>query len=57
MRSRVQHTQALYGNDGQGRFTDLTQKAGLALTFYGMGVAVGDYDGDLFPFPYPLTLR
>ncbi len=39
-------TQALYANDGQGRFTDVTQEAGLALTFYGMGVAVGDYDGD-----------
>lgn len=39
-------TQALYANDGQGRFTDVTQEAGLALTFYGMGVTVGDYDGD-----------
>jgi len=39
-------TQALYANDGQGRFTDVTEEAGLALTFYGMGVAVGDYDGD-----------
>jgi hypothetical protein len=39
-------TQALYANDGQGRFSDVTKAAGLALTFYGMGVAVGDYDGD-----------
>jgi hypothetical protein len=39
-------TQALYANDGHGRFTDVTQAAGLALSFYGMGVAVGDYDGD-----------
>ena len=39
-------TQALYANDGQGRFSDVTEAAGLALTFYGMGVAVGDYDGD-----------
>ncbi len=39
-------TQALYANDGQGRFTDVTEAAGLALSFYGMGVAVGDYDGD-----------
>ena len=39
-------TQALYANDGRGRFTDVTREAGLALTFYGMGVAVGDYDGD-----------
>ena len=39
-------TQALYANDGQGHFTDVTQAAGLALNLYGMGVAVGDYDGD-----------
>jgi enediyne biosynthesis protein E4 len=39
-------TQALYANDGHGRFTDVTQAAGLALSFYGMGVAIGDYDGD-----------
>ena len=39
-------TQALYANDGQGRFTDVTQAAGLAISLYGMGVAVGDYDGD-----------
>ncbi|MGE5155396.1 MAG: CRTAC1 family protein [Bdellovibrio bacteriovorus] len=42
----VPPTQALYANDGRGRFTDVTQGAGLALTFYGMGVAVGDTDGD-----------
>lgn len=39
-------TQALYRNDGQGHFTDVTQAAGLAFEAYGMGVAVGDYDGD-----------
>jgi len=39
-------TQALYANDGQGHFSDVTRAAGLDLTFYGMGVAVGDYDGD-----------
>jgi hypothetical protein len=39
-------TQALYANDGQGRFSDVTPAAGLALSFYGMGVAVGDFDGD-----------
>jgi hypothetical protein len=38
--------QALYRNDGSGRFQDVTEEAGLALTTYGMGVAVGDYDGD-----------
>lgn len=39
-------TQALYANDGHGRFTDVTEAAGLGLSLYGMGVAVGDYDGD-----------
>lgn len=37
---------ALYANDGQGRFTDVTAAAGLGLSDYGMGVAVGDYDAD-----------
>ncbi len=41
-----QPTQALYRNDGKGSFADVTEEAGLALTTYGMGVAVGDYDGD-----------
>jgi hypothetical protein len=38
--------QALYRNDGRGSFEDVTEEAGLALTTYGMGVALGDYDGD-----------
>jgi hypothetical protein len=39
-------TQALYQNDGHGKFRDVTAATGLAVTFYGMGAAVGDYDGD-----------
>jgi hypothetical protein len=39
-------TQRLYANDGRGRFTDVTAEAGLAVSFYGQGVAVGDVDGD-----------
>lgn len=50
-------TQALYANDGQGRFTDVTQAAGLALNFYGMGVAVGDYDGDGWDDVYLTSLN
>ncbi len=38
--------QALYRNDGMGRFENVSTQAGLALEFYGMGVAVGDYDDD-----------
>ncbi len=39
-------TQALYRNDGSGHFEDVSEAAGLAVETYGMGVAVGDYDGD-----------
>ena len=37
---------ALYRNNGDGTFTDVTEKAGLHPNLFGMGVAVGDYDGD-----------
>ncbi len=36
----------LYSNDGQGNFIDVTEKVGLNVQLYGMGVAVADYDGD-----------
>ena len=39
----------LFRNDGNGVFTDVTEKAGLAGTGYDMGVAVGDFDNDGFP--------
>jgi hypothetical protein len=39
-------TSKLYVNDGRGHFTDHTAAAGLTDVFYGMGVAVGDYDND-----------
>ncbi|NJL27827.1 MAG: CRTAC1 family protein [Thermoanaerobaculia bacterium] len=42
-------TSALYRNDSAGgeiRFTDVTREAGLDFGLYGMGAAVGDYDGD-----------
>lgn len=37
---------ALYHNNRDGTFTDVTEKAGVAGGGFGMGVAVGDYDGD-----------
>jgi len=37
---------ALYRNNRDGTFTDVTEKAGLAGGSFGMGVAVGDYDND-----------
>jgi len=39
---------ALYHNDHDGTFTDVTKQAGLAIETYGMGCAVGDYDNDGF---------
>ena len=39
---------ALYHNNRDGTFTDVTEKAGVAGGGYGMGCAVGDYDGDGF---------
>ncbi len=39
-------TMELYQNDGRGEFTNVTADSGLGVTFYGMGVACGDYDGD-----------
>ena len=43
---------ALYRNNRDGTFTDVTDKAGVAGGGYGQGVAVGDYDGDGFPDLY-----
>jgi enediyne biosynthesis protein E4 len=41
---------ALYRNNGDGTFIDVTGKAGVgAEGLFGMGVAVGDYDNDGFP--------
>jgi hypothetical protein len=38
----------LFRNNGEGTFTDVTEKAGLAGIGYSMGVAAGDYDNDGF---------
>ena len=44
---------ALYHNNGDGTFTDVTEKAGVgAAGHYGQGVAVGDFDNDGFPDLY-----
>jgi hypothetical protein len=39
----------LFHNNGDGTFTDVTGRAGVAGKGYGMGVAVGDYDNDGWP--------
>ncbi|HVQ30555.1 MAG TPA: VCBS repeat-containing protein, partial [Vicinamibacteria bacterium] len=40
---------ALYKNNRDGTFTDVTEKAGVGGNAFGMGVAVGDYDNDGWP--------
>jgi len=37
---------ALYRNNGNGTFTNITAGSGLDVEMYGIGVAVGDYDND-----------
>jgi hypothetical protein len=43
-----QSTLKLYHNNHNGTFTDVTQRAGLAVPMFGLGLAVGDYDNDGF---------
>lgn len=46
----------LYRNNGDGSFTDVTERAGVAGNGFGMGVAVGDFDNDGFPDLYVTSL-
>src|SRR5512147_84528 len=41
-------TPKLYHNNQNGTFTDVTRKAGLGISLYGLGAAIGDYDNDGF---------
>ena len=43
---------ALYRNNGDGTFTDVTEKAGVPGTGFGLGCVWGDYDNDGFPDLY-----
>jgi hypothetical protein len=45
-KERLHH--ALYRNNGNGTFTDVTEAAGIVVNIFGMGVATGDYDSDGF---------
>ncbi len=46
---RQRSTLSLYRNNRNGTFTDVTQRSGLAVEMYGMGVTVADYNNDGFP--------
>ncbi len=42
------HRHGLFRNNRDGTFTDVTEEAGITANLFGMGAAVGDYDGDGF---------
>ena len=46
----------LYHNDGNGKFTEVGEKAGVSDVGWGMGVAVGDYNNDGFEDLYVTCL-
>ena len=47
-KSDPSYANRLFRNNGDGTFTDVTEKAGLRGIGYSMGVAAGDYDNDGF---------
>ncbi len=51
----LQHA-ALFHNNHDGTFTDVTEKAGVGNDRWGVGVAVGDYDNDGWPDLYVTNL-
>jgi enediyne biosynthesis protein E4 len=51
-----QSTPKLYHNNHDGTFTDVTQKSGLAIPMFGLGVAIGDYDNDGYDDVFITTL-
>jgi enediyne biosynthesis protein E4 len=56
VKSNQKTKSALYRNNGDGTFTDVTAKAGVGDIGWGMGVAVGDYDNDGFDDLYVTCL-
>jgi len=56
VRSNQKSKSALYHNNGDGTFTDVTDKAGVGDIGWGMGVAVGDYNNDGFDDLYVTCL-
>ena len=56
IRKRRRTTGALYRNNGDNTFRDVTREAGLDVEMFGMGAAVGDYDNDGRPDLYVTAL-
>ena len=56
MKSGGKTRSALYRNNGDGTFADVTDKAGVGDVGWGMGAAVGDYDNDGFDDLYVTCL-
>jgi enediyne biosynthesis protein E4 len=50
-------TAALYRNNHNGTFTDISKGSGLDVELYGLGVAVADYDNDGLPDVYITSLE
>ncbi len=56
VKSKQKTRSALYHNNGDGTFTDVTEKAGVGDIGWGMGVAIGDYNNDGFDDIYVTCL-
>ena len=56
VKSNQRTRSALYHNNGDGTFKDVTDKAGVGDIGWGMGVAIGDYDNDGFDDIYVTCL-
>lgn len=56
-RKSERSTAALYHNNRDGTFTDVTRTSGLGLETYGLGCAVGDFDNDGFDDIYLTALN
>jgi len=56
VKSKQKTRSLLYHNNGDGTFSDVTDKAGVGDIGWGMGVAIGDYDNDGFDDIYVTCL-